>query len=187
MPHFHIPLQSGSDNLLKSMKRRYLSDLYLDRVSHIRRIMPLAGIGVDVIIGFPGETEDEFIKTYSFLNELPVSYLHVFTYSERPNTLAAEMKDVVPMEERNKRSKMLRSLSEKKKRNFYEQNIGLNAKVLFENDIEDDKMHGFTENYVRASANYDPLRVNEIILASITDINSEGYAEVEEITENIHA
>lgn len=187
MPHFHIPLQSGSDTLLKSMKRRYLSDLYLDRVTHIRQALPLAGIGVDVIVGFPGETEEEFLKTYKFLNELPVSYLHVFTYSERPNTTAAIMNGVVDKEVRNKRSKMLRSLSEKKKRFFYEQNIGQVAKVLFENDIEDSIMHGFTENYVRVSAKYDPLRVNEIIPVSISKINVDGYAEVEELLENIHA
>ena len=187
MPHFHIPLQSGSDNLLKSMKRRYLSDLYLDRVNHIRQVLPQAGIGVDVIVGFPGETDDEFLKTYNFLNELPVSYLHVFTYSERPNTTAAIMKGVVEKEVRNMRSKMLRSLSEKKKRYFYEQNLGQVANVLFENDIEDGIMYGFTENYIRASAKYDPLRVNEIIPISISQINADGYAEVEEIIENIHA
>ena len=187
MPHFHIPLQSGSDKLLKLMKRRYLSDLYLDRVKHIRQVLPQAGIGVDVIVGFPGETDDEFLKTYNFLNELPVSYLHVFTYSERPNTAAAIMKGAVAKEVRNMRSKMLRSLSEKKKRFFYEQNVGQVANVLFENDIEDGIMYGFTENYIRASAKYDPLRVNEIIPISISQINAEGYAEVEEITENIHA
>lgn len=187
MPHFHIPLQSGSDNLLKSMKRRYLSDLYLDRVKHIRQVLPQAGIGVDVIVGFPGETDDEFLKTYNFLNELPVSYLHVFTYSERPNTVAAIMKGAVAKEVRNIRSKMLRSLSEKKKRFFYEQNVGQVANVLFENDIEDGIMYGFTENYIRASAKYDPLMVNEIIPTSISQINADGYAEVEEITENVHA
>jgi len=186
MPHFHIPLQSGSDKLLKKMKRRYLSDLYLNRVQHIRKKMPLAGIGVDVIVGFPGETEDEFLKTYKFLNELPVSYLHVFTYSERPNTPAATMKDVVPLKDRNRRSKMLRALSEKKKQYFYEQNIGRNAMVLFENDIEDGIMHGFTENYVRVSAKYDPLRVNEVIPVSIYNINSDGYAEVQELEKEAH-
>jgi threonylcarbamoyladenosine tRNA methylthiotransferase MtaB len=186
MPHFHIPLQSGSDKLLKGMKRRYLSSLYQERVAHIRKAMPMAGIGVDVIVGFPGETEEEFLITYNFLNELPVSYLHVFTYSERPNTPASTMNGIVPIEERNKRSKMLRSLSEKKKRYFYEQNVGLNAKVLFENDLEDGIMHGFTENYVRVSAKYDPLRVNEIIPVLISEINAAGYAEVEELSENIH-
>jgi len=181
MPHFHIPLQSGSDSMLIAMKRRYLSNLYQDRIDHIRSEIPMAGIGVDVIIGFPGETEEEFLKTYRFLNELDVSYLHVFTYSERPNTPAATMKDPVPMNVRNMRSKMLRTLSEKKKRYFYEQNIGNNVNVLFENDIEDGVMHGFTENYVRVSAKYDPLRVNEIIPVSINEINSNGYAEVNEL------
>jgi len=183
MPHFHIPLQSGSDKVLKAMKRRYLSDLYRGRVEHIRTVMPQAGIGVDVIVGFPGETEEEFFKTYHFLNELPISYLHVFTYSERPNTPAASMANVVPMDLRNLRSKMLRTLSEKKKRHFYEQNIGKHGKVLFENDIEDGKMHGFTENYIRASAKYDPIRVNEIMPIAITSINATGHAEVVELLE----
>lgn len=187
MPHFHIPLQSGSDNILRAMKRRYLSNLYQERVEYIRSKMPMASIGVDVIIGFPGETEEEFLKTYRFLNELDVSYLHVFTYSERPNTEAIKMPDVVPMDVRNMRSKMLRSLSEKKKRHFYEQNIGLKTNVLFENDIEDGVMHGFTENYVRVRAKYDPLRVNEIIPVSVVDINTKGYAEVNEVLENYHA
>jgi threonylcarbamoyladenosine tRNA methylthiotransferase MtaB len=186
MPHFHIPLQSGSDKLLKAMKRRYLSTLYLDRVTHIREVLPMAGIGVDVIVGFPGETEEEFLKTYRFLNELPVSYFHVFTYSERPNTLAAKMGDVVLQDVRNRRSKMLRSLSEKKKRHFYEQNIGQKAKVLFENDIEDGIMHGFTENYIRVRARYDPVLVNEIVPVTISTINAEGLAEVNEIIETVH-
>jgi threonylcarbamoyladenosine tRNA methylthiotransferase MtaB len=186
MPHFHIPLQSGSDKLLKAMKRRYLSALYLDRITHIREVLPMAGIGVDVIVGFPGETEEEFLKTYRFLNELPVSYFHVFTYSERPNTLAAKMGDVVLQDVRNRRSKMLRSLSEKKKRHFYEQNIGQKAKVLFENDIEDGIMHGFTENYIRVRARYDPVLVNEIVPVTISTINAEGLAEVNEIIETVH-
>jgi len=186
MPHFHIPLQSGSDMLLKTMKRRYLSDLFKERIDHIREVMPLTGIGVDVIVGFPGETEKEFLRTYQFLNELPVSYLHVFTYSERPNTPAATMADVVPISIRHKRSKMLRSLSEKKKRMFYDQNVGLKTMVLFENDIEDGRMHGFTENYVRVSAKYDPMKINEIIPVSISTINAVGYAEVEEQMEEIH-
>jgi threonylcarbamoyladenosine tRNA methylthiotransferase MtaB len=184
MPHFHIPLRSGSDVLLKAMKRRYLSNLYLDRVKYIRKIMPLAGIGVDVIVGFPGETEEEFLKTYRFLNELEVSYLHVFTYSERPNTAAATMGNVVPMAIRNTRSKMLRSLSEKKKRHFYDANIGQNAMVLFENDIENDKMHGFTENYIRVATKHIPKNINTIIPITIRGINTRGYAEIEELTTN---
>src|SRR5690606_1690599 len=120
VPHFHIPLQSGSDELLRTMRRRYRTDLYMDRIAHIKRVMPDCCIGVDVIVGFPGETEEEFQKTYKFLNELNISYLHVFTYSERANTPAVEMDGVVPMKERNRRSKMLRILSEKKRRAFYE-------------------------------------------------------------------
>jgi threonylcarbamoyladenosine tRNA methylthiotransferase MtaB len=187
MPHFHIPLQSGSDTILKKMKRRYLTDLYVDRVEQIRRKLPHASIGVDVIVGFPGETEDEFLKTYHFLNELDVSYLHVFTYSERPNTPAILMTGVVPMAVRNTRSKMLRSLSEKKKRHFYEQNIGQNSLVLFENDIENDRMHGFTENYVRVSAKYQPDDINKIVEVTLNGINHDGYAVSDLIKEPIHA
>jgi threonylcarbamoyladenosine tRNA methylthiotransferase MtaB len=183
MPHFHIPLQSGSDKMLKAMKRRYLSELYVDRVNHIKQVMPHAGIGVDVIVGFPGETEEDFLTTYNFLNELEVSYLHVFTYSERPNTEAVDMANAVPIKTRNERSKMLRSLSEKKKRFFYEQNVGREAQVLFENDIEEGLMHGFTENYVRVAAKYDPIRINEIIPVIINNINADGLAEVSETPE----
>ncbi len=183
MPHFHIPLQSGSDKVLKAMKRRYLSALYVDRVNHIKQVMPHSGIGVDVIVGFPGETEEEFLTTYNFLNELEVSYLHVFTYSERPNTEAIAMANSVPMKIRNERSKMLRGLSEKKKRFFYENNVSHDAKVLFENDIEEGLMHGFTENYIRVAAKYDPLRINEITPVIINNINARGLAEVSEIPE----
>ena len=183
MPHFHIPLQSGSDKILKAMKRRYLTRLYTSRIEHIRRVMPHAGIGVDVIVGFPGESDEDFLKTYNFLNELPVSYLHVFTYSERPNTEAIDMTNSVPAAVRAKRSKMLRSLSEKKKRFFYEQNLGNRAQVLFENDIEDGRMHGFTENYIRVTADYDPVKINEIIPVTINSINPGNLAEVEEIAE----
>ncbi len=186
MPHFHIPLQSGSDKMLKAMKRRYLGNLYLDRVNYIKNRLPLASIGVDVIVGFPGETEKDFLVTYNFLNDLPVSYLHVFTYSERPNTPASKMKNVVPLELRQQRSKMLRSLSEKKKRYFYEQNIGHDAKVLFENDIENGKMHGFTENYIRVAARYDPLRINDIVQAKVSSINEQGFVEVQELAPEIY-
>ncbi len=186
MPHFHIPLQSGSDKMLKAMKRRYLGNLYLDRVNYIKNRLPLASIGVDVIVGFPGETEKDFLVTYNFLNDLPVSYLHVFTYSERQNTPASKMKNVVPLELRRQRSKMLRSLSEKKKRYFYEQNIGHDAKVLFENDIENGKMHGFTENYIRVAARYDPLRINDIVQAKVSSINEQGFVEVQELAPEIY-
>ena len=183
MPHFHIPLQSGSDKILKAMKRRYLTKLYTARIEHIRKVLPQAGIGVDVIVGFPGETAEEFLTTYNFLNELPVSYLHVFTYSERPNTTAINMAGVVPAAERAERSKMLRALSEKKKRYFYEQNLGNEARVLFENDIQEGRMHGFAENYIRVTADYDPVKINDIIPVTLNSINSANLAEVEELPE----
>ena len=180
VPHFHIPLQSGSNKTLKNMLRRYQRELYAERVAHIKRLMPHACIGVDVIVGFPGETEADFLETYQFINELEVSYLHVFTYSERANTPAAEMEGSVSMKERNRRSRMLRNLSEKKKRHFYEQNIGKEATVLFEDDVQDGRMHGFTENYVRVTAKYDPILINELKAVKLTSINSSGLMEVEE-------
>lgn len=180
VPHFHIPLQSGSNKILKSMRRRYERELYAERVAHIKRRMPHACIGVDVIVGFPGETEEDFLETYQFINELDVSYLHVFTYSERANTPAIEMESVVPMKERNRRSRMLRNLSEKKKRSFYEQNIGKEAIVLFEDDVQDGRMHGFTDNYVRVSAKYDPMLINELKPVKLSGIDANGYMEVEE-------
>lgn len=185
VPHFHIPLQSGSDTILKKMNRRYLSDLYQSRVEHIKSLMPDCCIGVDVIVGFPGETEEEFLTTYNFLNELDVSYLHVFTYSERPNTKAIEMEGVVNMAERNRRSKMLRGLSEKKRRFFYEQQLGKTSEVLFEEDVQEGVMHGFTENYVRVSAKYDPILINEVKKVSLKEINAEGHVEVEEPEETL--
>ncbi|MEP2770502.1 MAG: tRNA (N(6)-L-threonylcarbamoyladenosine(37)-C(2))-methylthiotransferase MtaB [Fulvivirga sp.] len=185
VPHFHIPLQSGSDKVLKQMKRRYLSDLYTARVDKIKSIMPHCCIGVDVIVGFPGETEDDFLTTYNFLNELDISYLHVFTYSERANTPAAEMHEVVPMKVRNKRSKMLRSLSEKKKRKFYEENLGHTSEVLFEEDIENGMMHGFTENYVRVEAKYDPVLINETKKVQLTSIAPSGYVAIEEVNDRV--
>jgi len=186
MPHFHIPLQSGSDKILKDMKRRYQSSLYLEKVNYIKDLLPMACIGVDVIVGFPGETDDEFLETYKFLNELPVSYLHVFAYSERPNTPAGKMINVVPTKIRQQRSKMLRSLSEKKKRYFYEQNLGKEVRVLFENDVENGLMYGFTENYIRVTAKYDPLRINEILTLNLTAINAGGYMEVEELAHELY-
>lgn len=178
--HFHVPLQSGSDKILKRMNRRYLSNLYQDRVATIKRLMPDCCIGVDVITGFPGETEADFLDTYNFLNELDVSYLHVFTYSERANTLALEMDGVVPMEERQSRSTMLRSLSEKKKRYFYNQHIGSAYTVLFEEDVEAGMMHGFTENYIRVKAKYDPLLVNELKTVTMVSVDENCLMEVEE-------
>ncbi|MEM8965206.1 MAG: tRNA (N(6)-L-threonylcarbamoyladenosine(37)-C(2))-methylthiotransferase MtaB [Bacteroidota bacterium] len=178
VPHFHIPLQSGSNKILRQMRRRYLRELYADRVQKIKTLMPYCGIGVDVIVGFPGETEKDFLDTHHFLNELPVSYLHVFTYSERANTPAAEIAEVVPMKVRQQRSKMLRSLSEKKRRKFYEENLGRTATVLYEEDVEDGLMHGFTENYVRVSAPYDPLLINELQTVQLNEIDERGTVAV---------
>ncbi len=174
VPHFHIPLQSGSDEILKQMRRRYLSDLYVDRVEQIKRLMPDACIGVDVIVGFPGETEKQFLETYHFLNELDISYLHVFTYSERDNTLAAEMKESVPKEIRHKRSKMLRGLSAKKRRAFYESQIGSSRTVLFEGENKEGYIHGFTENYVKVKAPWDPSLVNTLHGIKLTEIDEDG-------------
>lgn len=182
-PHFHVPLQSGSDKILKRMRRRYLRDVYASRVDKIKSLMPQACIGADVIVGFPGETDEDFLETYRFINELEVSYLHVFTFSERDNTLAATLPESVPMQVRHERSKMLHILSDKKRRAFYENNIGRTATVLFENDLESGRMHGFTENYIRVSAKYDPLLVNELKVVQLTGIGSDGLMEVAETEE----
>ncbi len=184
-PHFHVPLQSGSDKILKRMRRRYLRDVYADRVEKIKSLMPHACIGADVIVGFPGETDEDFLETYRFINELKVSYLHVFTYSERDNTLAATLPEKVPMPVRNERSKMLHILSDKKRRAFYQENIGRKATVLFENDVENGRMHGFTENYIRVAAKYDPLLVNELKAVQLTGIGSDGLMEVAEAEEPV--
>jgi len=180
VPHFHIPLQSGSNTILRKMGRRYLRELYEDRVSKIKTLLPHACIGVDVIVGFPGETEELFLETYNFLNELNISYLHVFTYSERANTRAVELEGVVPMKKRNERSKMLRILSEKKRRKFYEENLGQTFTVLFEEDIEDGMMHGFTENYIRVAAKYDPILINELKQVTLDEILETGNVGVRE-------
>ena len=180
VPHFHIPLQSGSDNILKKMKRRYLSALYQDRVDSIKARMPNACIGADLIVDIPGETDVDFLKTYEFVRDLNVSYLHVFPYSERANTMAAEMDHIVPLKVRNERSRMLRNLSIKKRRNFYRENLGTTESVLFENDVENGKMYGFTRNYIRVSAKYDPVLINEILPVYLKELNPEGYVEVAE-------
>src|SRR5690606_16170724 len=180
VPHFHVPLQSGSNKILKLMRRRYQRELYAERVHHIKEAMPHACIGVDVIVGFPGETREDFLETYEFINQLDVSYLHVFTYSERENTPAATMAGSVPGSHRADRSKMLHSLSDKKRRKFYEDNINTEAVVLFENDIENGMMHGFTQNYIRVTAKYDPILVNELKRVRLTSINEKGLMEVEE-------
>ncbi|MFC2176542.1 tRNA (N(6)-L-threonylcarbamoyladenosine(37)-C(2))-methylthiotransferase MtaB [Bacteroidota bacterium] len=156
VPHFHVPLQSGSDVMLKKMRRRYDSALYRSRVETIKAAMPHACIGVDVIVGHPGETEEEFLKTYAFLNELPISYLHVFTYSERPNTTAVREKDeVIPVPERKKRNRMLSILSEKKKRAFYQSFEETTRNVLFEHANKDGQMFGYTDNYLRVQIPFD--------------------------------
>jgi len=187
VPHFHIPLQSGSNKILRLMRRRYLRELYKERVATIRAAMPHCCIGVDVIVGFPGETHEDFLETYQFLNELDISYLHVFTYSERENTLATGMPGVVPGNHRSDRSKMLHILSDKKRRKFYEDNLGQESVVLFENDIEDGRMHGFTENYIRVAANYDPLLINELKKVRLESINSKGHVEVQDVETEVLA
>ena len=174
VPHFHIPLQSGSDAILKKMKRRYLSPLYRNRVSHIKTAMPDACIGVDVIVGFPGETEEEFLKTYHFLHDLPISYLHVFPYSERANTEAAAMEGVVPQAVRAKRSKMLRTLSVKKRRQFYETQVGKTWPVLFEEENKKGYIHGFSPNYVKLRAPWDPELAGKILDVRFTEIDEQG-------------
>ncbi|WP_072763708.1 tRNA (N(6)-L-threonylcarbamoyladenosine(37)-C(2))-methylthiotransferase MtaB [Arenibacter nanhaiticus] len=174
VPHFHIPLQSGSDIVLKAMRRRYLTELYIDRVKKIKEVMPHACIGVDVIVGFPGETDELFLETYHFLNELDISYLHVFTYSERDNTVAADMEGVVPQKVRNKRSKMLRGLSVKKRRAFYESQLGSRRTVLYEGENKEGYIHGFTENYVKVKAPWDPGLVNTLQEIELTEIAEDG-------------
>jgi len=174
VPHFHIPLQSGSDDILKKMKRRYLTDLYVDRVNTIKSLMPHCCIGVDVIVGFPGETEEHFLKTYNFLNELDISYLHVFSYSERSNTKAAKMDNVVDKAIRHKRSKMLRILSAKKKRHFYEQQQGSVRNVLFEGENKDGFMYGFTENYIRVKTHFKSEWINQLMPTKLNTLDEDG-------------
>ncbi|MFK5890496.1 MAG: tRNA (N(6)-L-threonylcarbamoyladenosine(37)-C(2))-methylthiotransferase MtaB [Flavobacteriaceae bacterium] len=174
VPHFHIPLQSGSNELLKLMKRRYLRDVYVNRVTQIKKLMPNACIGVDVIVGFPGETDAHFLETYNFLNALDISYLHVFTYSERPNTEAVLMDGVVPLKVRHKRSKMLRGLSVKKRRAFYETQIGNTLNVLLESDNKDGFMHGFTENYVKVKTLFNKDLINTIQQVRLKEIDADG-------------
>ena len=175
VPHFHIPLQSGSDPLLKKMKRRYLTGLYKERVAKIKQVMPDACIGVDVIVGFPGETEDYFLDTFRFLEQLPISYLHVFTYSERPNTEAVLLQNPVPKHIRNKRSKVLRALSAKKRHQFYESQLGKEVSVLFENENKKGYIQGFSTNYVKVRAPWNPEWVNTTKKVRLTEIDEGGY------------
>jgi len=183
VPHFHIPLQSGSNSILKLMKRRYMKELYVDRVNKIKEVMPYACIGVDVIVGFPGETEEHFLETYNFLNTLDISYLHVFTYSERDNTLAATMEGVVPKKIRSKRSKMLRGLSVKKRRAFYESQIGSVRTVLFESENKEGYIQGFTENYVKVKTPWNPELVNTLHQIELTKIDDDGLVRFDYVKE----
>ncbi|MBD0849044.1 tRNA (N(6)-L-threonylcarbamoyladenosine(37)-C(2))-methylthiotransferase MtaB [Maribacter arenosus] len=187
VPHFHIPLQSGSDEILKQMKRRYLRGLYVDRVNRIKQVMPDACIGVDVIVGFPGETDAHFLETYHFLNELDISYLHVFTYSERDNTPAATMAGPVPKNVRNKRSKMLRGLSVKKRRAFYESQLGSSKTVLFEGENKEGYIHGFTENYVKVKYPWNPKLVNTLHEVMLTEIDVDGLVRFEFVKNKVTA
>ena len=207
MPHFHIPLQSGSDVILERMRRRYDTALYAERVAHIKRTMPHACIGVDVITGTPGETDDEFMKTNAFLRSIAIDYLHVFTYSERNNTTAIRMEDAVPMEIRRERTKQLRILGSKLQRAHYERHIGTARSVLFESEEHgasgsrlrlreaasaeqgaetpaEEKaeeshgsMHGYTDNYIRVAAPFDPSLVNTIVPVQLGRINGDGHSE----------
>lgn len=181
VPHFHIPLQSGSNRVLSMMRRRYKRELYAERVATIRQLMPDCCIGVDVIVGFPGETHEDFLDTYQFLNELDISYLHVFTYSERENTIAAQMEGAVPGAQRSDRSKMLHILSDKKRRAFYASQLDRVEQVLFEGDMKDGYMHGFSRNYVKIRTPYDPLLVNEVVPVRFIQIGEDGDVDIEEI------
>ena len=174
VPHFHIPLQSGSNRLLKAMRRKYLRELYADRVNYIKQLRPDACIGVDVIVGFPGETNEEFMETMEFLKDLNISYLHVFTYSERANTTAIKLGDPVPMNIRKERSRMLHILSDKKKRAFYEQNVGSLRTVLFESEEDNGVMYGFTENYVKVKTPYNAELINTFQQIELTEIDRDG-------------
>lgn len=185
VPHFHIPLQSGSNYILKLMRRRYQKELYIDRVKKIREVMPNACIGVDVIVGFPGETQEHFLETYNFLNELDISYLHVFTYSERDNTPAAAMKNVIPIKLRKKRSKMLRGLSAKKRRAFYESQLGNTGIVLFEGENKDGYIHGFTENYVKVKTPWNPELVNSLQEIKLREIAEDGIMRFDYVSKAI--
>ncbi len=187
VPHFHIPLQSGSDELLKKMKRRYLRKTHDNRVAKIKEVMPNACIGVDVIVGFPGETDELFLETYNYLNELDISYLHVFTYSERPNTEAFDMENVVPKNVRRKRSKMLRGLSVKKRRSFYESQLGNTLTVLFEGENKEGFIHGFTENYVKVKTPWNPEFVNTLHTIELTEIDEDGLVRFEFVETEVNA
>ena len=175
VPHFHIPLQSGSDKILKSMRRRYMTSLYVERVTKIKKTMPHACIGVDIIVGYPGETDEDFLTSYYFLTTLDVSYLHVFSYSERPNTEAISIEGVVPILVRSKRSKMMRALSVKKRRAFYESQLGKKYTILFEGENKKGYFTGFTENYIKVRTPWNPKLVNTFQVITLEKIDEEGY------------
>lgn len=185
VPHFHIPLQAGSDSVLKRMRRRYLTALYADRVSTIKKLMPDCCIGADVITGFPGETDAEFLETFQFINALDISYLHVFTYSERADTAAIEMEGAVPKKIREERTAQLINLSIKKRRFFYEQYVGKQRAVLFEAETNGEIMYGFTDNYIRVKMQYDPMLVNEICMVELLEVDADGDMWCREISEPI--
>jgi len=174
VPHFHIPLQSGNNKTLKAMRRRYQRELYQEKVEKIKQLLPHACIGVDVIVGFPGETTEDFMETYNFIQALDISYLHVFTYSERDNTLAAELQEIVPAKERAERSKMLHTLSEKKKRFFYKTHLGKTLNVLWEAEKEGEFMYGFTDNYIKVRTPFNNTLVNTIQPFTLNEINESG-------------
>ncbi|MES2690427.1 MAG: tRNA (N(6)-L-threonylcarbamoyladenosine(37)-C(2))-methylthiotransferase MtaB [Bacteroidota bacterium] len=176
VPHFHIPLQSGSDAILKSMRRKYVTELYTSRVEKIKALMPHCCIGVDVIVGFPGETDEHFLETYNYLNQLDISYLHVFTYSERVNTTAYKLPGKVYQHTRADRSKMLHILSDKKRRHFYGQHIGNTYPVLWEAENDGNTMYGFTSNYIKVKTQYDPMLVNEVTAVTVTGIDEDMVA-----------
>lgn len=187
VPHFHIPLQSGSDELLQKMRRKYLRETFTNRVEQIKKVAPDACIGVDVIVGFPGETEEHFMETYNYLKELDISYLHVFTYSERANTTANKMSDVVPMEGRKDRSKRLRILSAKKKRAFYESQVGKTETVLWETQDNEGYLHGYTANYVRVKRPFETSLANTLQKIKFTAIDRDGIVKVEEVKSFVEA
>ncbi len=179
VPHFHIPLQVGNDRILKAMRRKYERSLYAERVAQIKSLRTDCCIGVDVIVGFPGETDEEFLDSYNFIQSLPISYIHVFTYSERANTSAPKLGEFVPMEKRKERSKMLHILSDKKKRAFYEENVGTERTVLFEAEEEEGMMYGFTENYVKVKTPFQAELVNNFRKVRLTNIDRDGIMKIE--------
>ena len=184
VPHFHIPLQSGSNKILALMKRRYRRELYRDRIKYIHSKIDDVCIGVDVIVGFPGENDDDFKETYDFLLNLNISYLHVFTYSERDNTEASMMKNSVQMNIRNQRSKLLRSLSEKKKRIFYNSQLNKTKSILFESENKFGYIHGFTDNYIKVRHPWDPKLSNRLVDAKLLAIDDEGYMRIAKVQES---